>query len=222
MTYDFHIHSCLSPCGDNDMTVNNIINMALLKELDVVALTDHNTAKNCPAFLAAAKEAGIHAVPGMELTTAEEVHAVCLFKTLDAAMAFDAYVYDTLPDIENRPSIFGDQILLDASDRKTGRVDRLLANATSISLFDLYGLMEQYGGICFPAHIDRPSFSLLSNLGFVPPDLRVHAVEVLDMANIPAELFELPVLTNSDAHYLWDISEPVNRLSRRLAVMLGL
>ena len=87
--YDLHIHSCLSPCGSEDMTPYNIAAMAALKGLDVIAVTDHNSCKNCPAVLAAAKEYGVLALPGMELTTSEEVHAVCLFETLDAAMAFD-------------------------------------------------------------------------------------------------------------------------------------
>ena len=101
--YDLHIHSCLSPCGDRDMTPNNIVNMALLAGLDMIALTDHNSCKNCPAFLRVAEQAGLVALPGMELCTAEECHVVCLFPTLDAAMAFDAMVETTLPPEENRP-----------------------------------------------------------------------------------------------------------------------
>lgn len=94
--YDLHIHSCLSPCGSDDMTPYNIAGMAALKGLDVIAVTDHNSCKNCPAVLAAAKEYGILAVPGMEINTSEEVHAVCLFKSLEKAMEFDAYVYGRL------------------------------------------------------------------------------------------------------------------------------
>ena len=97
MTYDLHIHSCLSPCGDNEMTVNNIVNMAMLKELDVIALTDHNSSRNCPAFMEAARRAGIRAIPGMEINTSEEIHAVCLFPMLEQAMEFDSYVFSTLP-----------------------------------------------------------------------------------------------------------------------------
>lgn len=105
LAYDLHIHSCLSPCGDDDMTPANIAGMAALKGLDAVALTDHNSCKNCPAFLAAAKEYGIIGIPGMELTTSEEVHAVCLFPELYQAMEFDRFVYSRLIKVKNRPEI---------------------------------------------------------------------------------------------------------------------
>jgi hypothetical protein len=226
MHYDLHIHSCLSPCGDGEMTVNNIVNMAALKGLDIIALTDHNTSKNCPAFLSAAKKAGVLALPGMELTTAEEVHAICLFGKLEQAMAFDSYVSGLLPGIKNRPEIYGPQVLLDENDRETGHLDILLANATGVSFYDLSSLMDQFGGIYFPAHIEKPSFSIISNLGFFPPDCPMHAVEIKDRSKHPSLLEEnpaisgLPVLTNSDAHYLWDISERVNKLDAETAGFL--
>ena len=103
--YDLHIHSCLSPCGNDDMTPYNIVGMAAVKGLDVIAVTDHNTCRNCPAVLAAAKEYGILALCGMELTTSEEVHAVCLFAELSQALAFDAYVYPRILDVKNREDI---------------------------------------------------------------------------------------------------------------------
>ena len=220
--YDFHIHSCLSPCGDNEMTVNNIVNMAVIKGLDVIALTDHNSSKNCPAFLAAAKKAYIKALPGMEITTMEEVHAICLFESLDYAMAFDSYVYALLPEIKNQPEIFGEQILLNEQDQKVGYVDKLLANASAISFYELNDLMKEFGGIYFPAHIEKPAFSLLSNLGFFPPDCPMHAIEIKDVSKYKSILTEnpamadLPVFTNSDAHYLWDISEPINILDEKM------
>ena len=116
LAYDLHIHSCLSPCGDDDMTPANIAGMAALKGLDAVALTDHNSCKNCPAFLAAAKEYGIIGIPGMELTTSEEVHAVCLFPELYQAMEFDRFVYSRLIKVKNRPEIFGKQQIYDEND----------------------------------------------------------------------------------------------------------
>ena len=121
LSYDLHIHSCLSPCGDADMTPNNIVHMALLAGFDMIALTDHNTCGNCPALLTVAREAGLTAVPGMELCTAEEAHVVCLFPALEGALAFEAAVRPTLPPVENRPDIFGEQLLLDAQDGIVGR-----------------------------------------------------------------------------------------------------
>ena len=150
------------------MSVSNIVNMAKIKGLDIIALTDHNSCKNCPAFLSAAKREGIRAIPGMEINTSEEVHAICLFRELDRAMAFDKYVYDRLPDIENRREIFGEQLLVDEWDNVTGHAEKLLINASTVSFFDLRDLMKSYSGVYFPAHIDRGSFSVISNLGFIP------------------------------------------------------
>lgn len=226
MYYDLHIHSCLSPCGDRDMTVNNIVHMAALKGLELIALTDHNTAKNCPAFLQVAAAAGIRALPGMELNTSEEIHTVCLFRKLENALAFDRYVYDRLPAIANRPEIFGEQLLCDETDAITGTVSKLLLSAAAISFAQLDSLMETFGGIYFPSHIDRTSYSLLSSLGFVPEENRFPAFELSEMTCY-AELVSrnpylagIPCVHNSDAHYLWDISEAEYSLDQRLLELL--
>ena len=114
--YDLHIHSCLSPCADNDMTPNNIAGMAVIKGLNILALTDHNSAKNCPAFFEACKSQGIIPIAGMELSTAEDIHLVCLFEDLNDAMRFDAEIEKHLIPIKNRPEIFGEQLILDGED----------------------------------------------------------------------------------------------------------
>ena len=106
--YDFHMHSCLSPCGDSDMTPNNIVNMAKIMGFDAIALTDHNTALNCPAVKKLAEKHGITFIPGMELCTSEEVHIICLFYELDDALRFSDYVKSTMPPIKNKPAIFLD------------------------------------------------------------------------------------------------------------------
>ena len=120
LSYDLHLHSCLSPCGDGEMTPGNIAGMAMVNGLDVAALTDHNTARNCPAFLKWAERYGLVGIPGMELCTAEEVHVVCLFARLEDALSFDKYVYARLLPVENRPEIFGEQVLMDQEDRPAG------------------------------------------------------------------------------------------------------
>ncbi len=212
--YDLHIHSCLSPCGDADMTVNNIVNMALIKQLQLIALTDHNSCKNCPAFLKVAQQAGIAALPGMELTTEEEIHLVCLFPALENAMEFDRMVHARLMDIKNRPEIFGEQLILDEMDEVTGREETLLVGASSIGISEAPGLVRAYGGLCFPAHIDRQSYSVLSNLGQIPPECGFCTVEVHDPLTFFADGANAQIragyhiLTNSDAHYLQDIAEP--------------
>ena len=226
--YDLHIHSCLSPCASDDMTPNNILNMSLLKELDLIALTDHNSARNCPALLQAAEGTGITVIPGMELTTAEEIHMVCLFETLDGAMQFDSYVHGRLAQVANRPEIFGRQMIMDAQDQPCSEEPLLLVNATSIGIEEVPGLVRQFGGLCYPAHIDRSSYSVLSNLGMIPEECGFRAVEVADprafftngMHNDIKSTYD--VITSSDAHYLEDISEREHALALQAANFKGL
>ena len=212
--YDLHIHSCLSPCGDDDMTPANIAGMAMVKGVDLIALTDHNSARNCPALLAAAEEYGILALPGMEVNTSEEVHAVCLFKTLEAALDFDSYVYRKLMKFPNREEIFGKQQIYDCNDRACAAEPNLLINATEISFEELWDLALSYDGVMFPAHIDKTANSLIANLGFVPPDSRFVTAEVKDLGKLHSLLRENPyladcrIISNSDAHYLEHINEP--------------
>ncbi|HBT65376.1 MAG TPA: phosphoesterase [Ruminococcaceae bacterium] len=205
--YDLHIHSCLSPCGDDDMTPNNIVNMALLAGLDMIALTDHNSSKNCPAIVKAAKKNGLIVIAGMELCTAEECHVICLFPTLEAAMEFDALVEAKLPPVKNQSDIFGTQIIMDEDDRVTGTCSTLLTTASSISIDDVPQLVQKYGGSTFPAHIDRDSYSVVASLGTIP-DVGFHAFEISRFGDTDRLVKEQPViqgwplLCNSDAHCL--------------------
>lgn len=216
--YDLHLHSCLSPCGDDESTPGNIVGMSVVKGLEVIALTDHNTAKNCPAFMSIAEQFGILAIPGMELTTSEEVHVVCLFYTLEDAMRFDKYVESRILPIANRPAKFGNQFICDENDEVVDEFHTLLISATSISFDDVYDLMEEFNGVMIPAHIDKKSFSLMSNLGFVPPDAQFKCFELHDITKLhelqrnDPYLLSCNVITDSDAHYLKDINEPVNSL----------
>lgn len=218
LSYDLHIHSCLSPCGDDDMTPANIAGMAMLKGLDVIALTDHNTCRNCPALLAAAAEYGVLAVPGMEINTSEEVHAVCLFETLEAALDFDAYVYARLVPFPNNEAIFGKQQIYNKEDQVCGTEPNLLINATTISFDELWPLVRSFDGVMFPAHIDKGANSLIANLGFIPPDSRFRTAEVKDLKKLHGLRRENPylescrIISNSDAHYLEHINEPDLRL----------
>lgn len=230
--YDLHMHSCLSPCGDDEMTPANVVGMAAVKELGLIAVTDHNSCKNCGAILRLSEEYGVLAMPGMELTTAEEVHVVCLFEDLHAAMDFDEYVYDHLPEIPNKEAIFGKQQMMDENENVTGTVDKLLINATTIGFDAVYGLVEERGGVMIPAHLDKTSTSLLSNLGFIPPDAKFTTAEVKNFGNLHRLTKEHPylekcrILSNSDAHYLQDIHEPEHTLyieeMTRKAVILAL
>ncbi len=218
LPYDMHLHSCLSPCGDDDMTPATIAGMATIIGLQVIALTDHNTCRNCPAFAAAANQYGITAICGMELTTSEEVHVLCYFYTLEEALSFDAYVHEHILPIPNKPDIFGNQNICDENDQVIGTEDILLISATDISISDIPALMEQFHGIMVPAHINKSSTSILSNLGFIPPDSTFVCAEVKNPQDIPMLKKQHPylqsckILSSSDAHTLNDIQEPIRFL----------
>lgn len=200
------------------MTPANIVGMASIKGLDVIALTDHNSCRNCPAAMIHGKNYGVTVIPGMELCTAEEVHMICLFAELDRALAFDAYVYEHLLPVKNKEKIFGKQQIMNEDDEVTGTIENLLINATDIPFDDVFALTEGYSGIAYPAHIDKTSTSLLSNLGFVPPDSTFTCAEVHDLKNLHKIQKEHPyflncnIISSSDAHYLEDIREPQYQL----------
>lgn len=207
--YDFHIHSALSPCGDNDMTPNNLINMSIIKGLDAVALTDHNACENVRAAAAVAGDKIIF-IPGMEVETSEEVHIVTLFPTTDAAEEMQRILVDSSPYIPNRPEIFGNQYIMDENDEICGEIDRMLVTASGLDIYTVVAAAKDLGGIAYPAHIDRESYSVLSNLGFIPPDLDISAVEITEKSRAALEgeySNRYNIITSSDAHYLWDISE---------------
>ena len=178
LRYDFHIHSCLSPCGEEEMTPNNIVGMAQILELDAIAVADHNTAKNLPAVMALGAEAGVLVVPAIEISTAEEVHVLSLFPSLEAALEMDKLLYDALPPVKNRPDIFGRQLWMDKDDGLLGETDKLLINATALSIEQVFKEVRVRGGLPIPAHIDKNAYSVLSNLGFIPPELEAGTVEV--------------------------------------------
>ena len=213
--YDLHIHSCLSPCGDDDNTPNNIAGMATLCGLDVVALTDHNTSKNCPAFFEAAKKQNLIPIAGMELTTSEDIHVVCLFENLEDAMRFDEYIDKRRIKIKNRPEIFGHQTVLDGNDEPICEIEALLINATDISLSGVSETVASFGGICYPAHVDREANGVIAILGDLPKDEGFAFYELNDSGNaekysrrygIPSDRF----IVSSDAHYLTDMRDKEN------------
>ncbi len=209
--YDFHIHSCLSPCGDDESTPNNIAGMGKINCLNIMALTDHNSCKNCPAFFETAKQYGIIAIAGMELTTAEDIHVICLFENLQDAMRFDKEIEDRLIKIENRTDIFGNQFVCDDSDNIVSNEKYLLSNATNISFEELPDFVEGFGGVCYPAHIDRDSNSVTAVLGGLPKENSFKFAELhnkeksVNFTDINREF-----IISSDAHYIWDINENEN------------
>lgn len=193
------------------MTPANLAAMCALAGLNAVALTDHNSTGNCAAFCQAAERNGLLALPGMELCTREEVHVVCLFPDLECADAFSDYVGHLLPSVPNDREMFGPQILMDSEDKVLGEETRLLAGAADIGLYDVPGLVASFGGLAYPAHIDRPSNSLLSQMGIWDPELKFPLAEI--SLRCPENLFNRPDLralrhiTGCDAHYLDQIPD---------------
>lgn len=216
--YDLHLHSCLSPCGDMDMTPNNIVNMAKLLGLDVIALTDHNTSRNCEAAMKVGDEVGVLVIPGMELTTAEDIHAVCLFPTLEKALMFSDYVDEHRIKVKNKAEIYGRQVMMNENDEEVGETEHLLLPASFIGMYETYGKAKEFGGICYPAHIDRDSLSILSVLGEIDPYCGFKTAELADITKLK-ELREkhpilntLNIITCSDAHYLENMKDAAHTI----------
>ena len=211
---DLHLHSCLSPCGDEAMTPNSIAGMAKLNGLQIVALTDHNTCGNDEAFFTACTRYGVVPVAGMELTTNEDVHLLCLFRTLADAKVFSAIVEEQRIRIRNRPEIFGHQTLMDAEDEPVGEEGHLLINATNLSLEEAAALVGRFRGAAIPAHIDRESNGLLAVLGGLPDQPNFPTVELRDETRLRELEQANPNLAgkrwivSSDAHQLEDIADP--------------
>ncbi|MFZ5584879.1 MAG: PHP domain-containing protein [Thermodesulfobacteriota bacterium] len=207
---DLHLHTCLSPCGGYDVTPAAVVGRAAELGLGLIAISDHNSAENVAAALEAARRIGPAAplvLAGLEVTTAEEAHLLALFGELGAALTLQAMVYDHLQPGENKPDVFGDQIVANADDEVEEFNPRLLIGATDLAVNDLVARVHGLGGLAVACHIDRPAYSLVGQLGMVPPDLPLDAIEISqrgDPGQAPLWLAgrALPVLSSSDAHDL--------------------
>lgn len=210
---DLHIHSALSACADNDMTPNNIVNMAVLKGLDIIAVTDHNSAENVKAVMNCADGSQLIVVPGMEVETREEVHLICLFPSVENALKMQETLYSLLPKRENREDIFGQQLIMDECDKIIAHNGRLLLTAADISVEESCNTVKSLGGIVIPAHIDREAYSIISNLGLIPQDLNLKYLEISRNCELNEyrrqnqKVSDYCFLKSSDAHRLGDILE---------------
>jgi hypothetical protein len=216
--YDLHIHSTLSACSDSDMTPFNIVRMANLKGLDFIAICDHNSCLNIPSAINIASTLDIIVIPAMELETAEEVHCLCYFKTLEACLEFGEFVSQHIMRIPINKKIYGEQIIYDENDEKTAEIDYLLSVATDITIEEAKKKVHRLGGLFVPAHFDKSSYSVSSNLGFLPDGVKCDAIEVFDKANLQ-KIYNLnkglensQIFYNSDAHALYLINEKVNSI----------
>jgi PHP family Zn ribbon phosphoesterase len=210
---DLHIHTALSPCADKDMTPNNIVNMACLKGLDAIAITDHNSCMNVRAVMSCGEEKDLLVIPGMEVETREEVHVICLFETPEDAEWLQEILNFYRLKIPLNEEIFGNQWILNRYDEITASFSELLSVSVDLDLDTVCKLVKEKNGVFIPAHVDRPANGLISVLGAIPktPDIRV--IELSKSCDQEDFLKRNPYCrkykryTASDAHYLWDILE---------------
>lgn len=208
---DLHIHTCLSPCADLSMGPGAIVARALSRDLDVIGVCDHNSAENVPGVLRAAQERNLRVLPGMEVTSKEEVHILAMFDRLDQALEWQELVYRRLPG-RNAPEVFGLQPVVNRDHEVVGFNERLLAGATELSVEDVVAGIHALEGLAIASHVDREAFGIIGQLGFIPAGLELDALEL--SPNISPEQgrqrfaqYALPFLQFSDAHCLEDIGK---------------
>ncbi|MCF7919751.1 MAG: PHP domain-containing protein [Candidatus Cloacimonetes bacterium] len=208
---DLHIHSVLSPCGALSMSPQMVISKACERELDIIAITDHNSMANCSAYKEVADKAGIHLLYGMEVQTAEEIHLITLFDAPAAAAAFSEIIYESLLPVANDPDFFGDQVVVDADANIVRIEEKALINSSLLSLEEVLEKAVEYGALIFPAHVDAGSFSIIGQLGMIPSGLPIDACGITAKADHNRLMVQYPQLAdytlirNSDAHYPEDI-----------------
>ncbi len=226
---DLHLHSCLSPCGDLTMSPSAIVKELKAKNIKLAALTDHNTSLNCPAFHSLCQKYNIGALYGMEAQTAEEIHVLCLFNHLENALQFSDFWYKQLPTVMNKPEKLGDQVYVSETDEIIGEVKKYLITSGTLTIEQLAKEIHKREGLFIPAHVDRQSFSLMSQLGCIPQG-PWDALEFVHPENTKTKCkssfcinfeskkgdFQMtkidmslpvayPVITSSDAHYIEQI-----------------
>jgi PHP family Zn ribbon phosphoesterase len=207
-----HIHSCLSPCGDWNMSPKRIIQKSSEVGLDLIAICDHNTAENAEVTLREGKKMGVQVLPGLEICSKEEVHILAIFDSMSPALEMQSYVYSNLPG-DNNPEVFGYQVVANEHDEVLGENPRLLIGATRIGLHGIVEKTHILGGICLCCHVDRPAYGIINQLGFIPPDLALDGVEVSHRVKLSnaykavSGIEKFPCITTSDAHFLDDIGK---------------
>jgi PHP family Zn ribbon phosphoesterase len=214
-TADLHVHSLLSPCAELEMTPHNIVNCAELAGVDILAITDHNACDNVAAAMMAAEGRNVIVLPGMEVETLEEVHLVVLFDSLQQIKQWEVIVDQNRRQFKNNSHKFGEQFIVDSNDELLGIKAELLLTSLTLDIAAVTAMVQSLGGISIAAHVDRPTYSIFAQLGFIPDNVMFQAVEVSRRTSVtearckfPA-IGDMPVITSSDAHTLQDfISGP--------------
>jgi 3',5'-nucleoside bisphosphate phosphatase len=208
---DLHIHSCLSPCGELTNYPRRIVGRAVEVGLDIIAISDHNTAENAAAVLQAAEGTGLTVLPGMELTSEEEVHILGVFKSMDDLQPVQDEIFRNLPDVPAKKVFVQDQVIVNKDDEVMGFSPRCLLAATRLDVYEIVALIHRFGGLAIAAHIDKGAFSIISQLGFIPADLEFDAFEVSPLMTIAEARTAIPMnaaiplVRFSDAHQPEDI-----------------
>jgi len=208
---DLHIHTVLSGCAEVEMVPPLILRQAGRLGLSLIAVTDHNACHNAEAMIEAAEGTGIHVLPGMELQSREEVHLLCLFDKVPQAKEWQSEVFQKLPSLANREEVFGAQYVVDSTGDWVKTEERLLASSVDMALNEVISGVRELGGMVIPAHVDRPSFSLISNLGFIPEGIHVQGLEVTPRFVPDSGFQRWPqlkawcLIVNGDAHRLQEI-----------------
>ncbi|MFQ5721014.1 MAG: PHP domain-containing protein [Candidatus Aminicenantales bacterium] len=212
---DLHIHTCLSPCTELDMTPKRIITKAKKEKIDIIGICDHNSSENSLAVIKASKNININVLPGMEVTSQEEVHVLALFDELENTLKLQEYIYKNLPG-ENDEEAFGMQVIVNEKDEVLGFNSKLLIGATTASLEEIIQIIHKFGGIAIASHIDRESFSIISQLGFIPGNIELDALEISSNITLKEakKRFEIkyPLTCSSDAHYPHEIGKSFTSL----------
>lgn len=209
---DLHVHTCLSPCGDLQMSPRKIVEQLGNKNIEIVAICDHNSAENVMAVTRAAEGKAVVVLPGMEVCTREEIHLLAIFENLTSALEMQSLVYDRLPG-RNNPEVFGLQVVANELDEVVAFQDKMLIGAVEMPVEKVVDEIRRLGGIAIASHIDRESFSIVSQLGFIPDTLKFDALEL--SCHISHEeagkrfmaYADTPFIRNSDAHFLKDVGE---------------
>ncbi len=206
LQYELHCHSCVSPCAENEMTPVTVCGLAKLAGIELLSITDHNSAANLPAAKLACDAYGLALLPGIEVTTAEEIHLLCYFPTVEAALEMGQQLYRLLPDIPCDARYFGEQLVMDEDDRIIDRPQKLLTNAAACNIARAKQMAEVLGGLAVPAHLDKDTTSVLSVLGFMPDEPVFPCVEMRhpEKADSLIASGRMPtpqeILVSSDAH----------------------
>lgn len=207
---ELHIHTVLSPCGGIEMIPPLIVETALKKDIQIIAITDHNASANVEAVMQAAEGTGLKVIPGIELQTNEEIHSICLFNTLEQLAEFQSIVDKSLPDLKNNIEYLGEQFVVDKEGDFVRREERLLITSSSLSVYEACKIVTELDGLFIPAHVNREAYGIISHLGAIPPDLAVHTLEISRHITPEKACQKFPdlkkyhLIQSGDVHYLDD------------------